>query len=161
MTREVIVASVGGGIAASYAMDVVQMAWAAAFERDRATDVLDEETEAIASVVRAIARFAPALRSPRRAQFGAKSVHYALGVAFAAAYVAAIPRARMLASANGVAFGTGLFVLSDRILIPMLKLGRSWDRYSRSERLNALASHVAYGVVLESVRARVDARGIE
>ncbi len=153
--RARVTASVGGGIAASLAMDLVQDGWAAVFERGRRTGDLDEEKEAIASVVRTIATFVPTLASERRASLAAYAVHYVLGVGFAAAYVAAVPRAPLLAASNGLAFGAGLFVLSDRILIPMLKLGRSWNRYSRSERWNAFASHVAYGVVLEMVRARI------
>ena len=149
-----LIAGVGGGMVASYAMDVVQDLWDALFERGRAPQDLDEETEAIASVVRVIGRVAPVVRGERHERFAAKAVHYVLGVAFAGAYAAAVPRVRALAAAGGFAFGAGLFVLSDRILIPMLKLGRSWDRYSRSERANAFVSHVAYGVVLETVRAR-------
>lgn len=153
-TRE-IAASACGGVVASFAMDVVQDAWRACFERRRSPGDLDEEVEAIAAVVRVLATFVPSLASERRARMAARSLHYFFGVGFAAGYVAAVPRVPMLASAGGLAFGTGLFLLSDRILIPMLKLGRSWERYSRAERLNALASHVAYGVVLEAVRARV------
>jgi len=41
-------------------------------------------------------------------------------------------------------------------LIPAFRLGRSWERYSRSERFNALASHLAYGVVLEAMRSRLE-----
>ncbi len=153
--RALVTASVGGGIAASFAMDLVQDALAAAFERGRATSDLDEEVEAIAAVVRMLTTFVPSIVGERRTRFAAHVVHYVLGVGFAAVYVVAVPRARLLAASNGLAFGAGLFVLSDRILIPMLELGRSWNRYSRTERLNAFASHVAYGVVLETVRARV------
>lgn len=155
MERLKIIASFGGGIIASFAMDVVQDAWARAFERERRATDRDEEVEALASVVRALATFDPSLARGRRAWIAARALHYAFGVAFACAYVAFVPRARVLASAGGVAFGTGLFVLSDRILIPMLDLGRSWDRYSPAERANALVSHVAYGVALEAVRACV------
>jgi uncharacterized membrane protein YagU involved in acid resistance len=137
-----VIASVGGGLAASLAMELVQDTWAAAFERKRASTDLDEEVEAIAAVVRL------------RARGAARALHYLFGVGFASAYVAAVPRARWLASAGGIAFGTGLFVLADRILIPVSRLGRSWNGYSRSERANALVSHVAYGMVLEIARSR-------
>jgi len=156
--RNTIVTSALGGVAGAFAMDVVEQAWAARFERGRATNDLDEEVEALAAVVRIIATVVPSLAGERRAQMAARTLHYAFGIAFAGAYVLAVPRARVLASAGGITFGTGLFILSDRMLIPMLKLGRPWARYSRSERLNALASHVAYGVVLESIRARTMAR---
>lgn len=150
--RSALVVTVGGA-AASLAMDVVQTGIAAVLERDRLVDVDDEEVEAIAAVVRLLGAFAPALERGAAARATARALHYAFGIGFAFAYVAAVRRYTWLAAARGIAFGAGLFVLSDRILIPTLKLGRSWDRYSRSERLNAFASHVAYGVVLEAVRA--------
>jgi len=142
------------GVAAAFAMDVVQDGLATLLERDRASDDRDEEVEAIEAVVRLVGTFVPGLASERRSHVTARALHYAFGIAFACAYVAATRPLGWLAAGGGVTFGTGLFVLSDRILIPMLKLGRSWDRYSRSERLNAWASHVAYGVVLEYVRRR-------
>lgn len=149
-----VIASVGGGLAASLAMELVQDTWAAAFERKRASTDLDEEVEAIAAVVRLLATWVPALESESRARGAARALHYLFGVGFASAYVAAVPRARWLASAGGIAFGTGLFVVADRILIPVSRLGRSWNGYSRSERANALVSHVAYGMVLEIARSR-------
>ena len=150
----VLRASIGGGVAASFAMDLVQSAWARAFERSRAATDLDEEVEAIAAVVRILATWIPTLSGEARARAAARALHYLFGIGFAWAYVAAVPRVRWLASSGGVPFGAGLFVLSDRILIPMLGLGRSWKSYSRSERANALLSHVAYGAVLEFARSR-------
>jgi uncharacterized membrane protein YagU involved in acid resistance len=148
-------AIVGGGIAASFAMDVVQNGWAAVFERRRSQDERDEEVDGIASVVRIAGRFVPALNSDRGSNLAARAVHYVFGVAFAAAYVYGARRAAWLSNAGGVAFGSALFLLSDRLLIPALKLGRAWSRYSRSERANAYFSHVAYGVVLEFARRQL------
>lgn len=150
-----IVASVVGGFAASLMMDVVQNGWAAVFERGRAADQRDEEVDGIASVVRVIGRFVPALASERRSNLAARAVHYVFGVGFAGAYVYGVERAPLLSTSSGIVFGSALFLLSDRVLIPVLKLGREWSRYSRSERANAYFSHVTYGVVLEVVRARL------
>ncbi len=159
--RRRVAAGVTGGIAASFVMDVVQNGWAALFERSRSKDERDEEVDGIASVVRVAGRFVPALRSERGTNVAARIVHYVFGVGFAAAYVVSAERAPWLAASNGVAFGSALFVLSDRVLIPALKLGRSWSRYSRSERANAYFSHVAYGVVLELTRRRFARSGEE
>ena len=153
-----LTATIGGGLAASFAMDVVANAWARAFEKTRAATDLDEEVEAIASVVRMLAAWMPTLSGEARARAAARALHYLFGVGFAWVYVAAVPRARWIASSGGVPFGAGLFVLSDRILIPVFKLGRPWGGYSRSERANALVSHLAYGVVLEFARSRAIAR---
>jgi uncharacterized membrane protein YagU involved in acid resistance len=145
-------------------MDVVQYALAQTFERHRAKGDRDEEVEAIEGVVRILGRYVPALFAGTRAPGAARAVHYVFGVGFAAAYVAGVRRAPWLATSGGVPFGAALFVLSDRILIPVTRLGRTWSHYSRAERFNAFASHVTYGVVLETVRARFverdrDARG--
>jgi uncharacterized membrane protein YagU involved in acid resistance len=142
-----------GGIGASFAMDATQAVFAAVFERGRNPDDRDEEVEGIAGLLHAFARFVPALANGRESE-EAYAVHYVFGVGFAAAYVAGVRRAPWLAASGGTAFGAGLFLLSDRILIPMLKLGRPWARYSRTERTNAFFSHVAYGVVLDFARRR-------
>ena len=150
-----MLAGVAGGVAASFVMDLVQNGWAAVFEKSRAETERDEEVDGIASVVRVIGRFVPALGSERRSNLAARIVHYVFGVGFATAYVYGAERAPALATSGGIVFGSGLFVLSDRVLIPALKLGRSWSRYTRSERANAYFSHVAYGVVLELTRRLV------
>lgn len=148
-----------GGAAASFAMDLVQDGLARVFEGGRTAGDREEEVEAIGAVVRLIGTFAPMLASERYERGTARALHYVFGVGFARAYVPLARRFPVLAAGGGTAFGTALFVLSDRILIPTLKLGRSWDRYSRTERLNALASHLAYGIVLETIRAAAAKRG--
>lgn len=147
-------ASLVGGFASSFAMDAAQDVLAALFERGRAPGDLDEEVEGIAGVLRSLATLAPAWFPASRAPLEARILHYAFGIGFAAAYVAGTRRATWLGASGGTAFGAGLFLLSDRILIPVLKLGRGWQRYSRAERANAFLSHVVYGVVLEAVRKR-------
>ena len=149
-----IAATATGGIAASLAMDLVQDGFAALFERQRNEGELDEEVEGIASVVRAIGSVVPGLVGERRTRAAARAIHYVFGIGFAAAYVAGCERAPWVGTSGGVAFGSALFLLSDRVLIPVLKLGRTWDRYSRAERANALLSHVVYGVVLDLARRR-------
>ena len=152
-------ASVAGGIAASLAMDLVQDGFAALFERGRSEGDLDEEVEGIASVVRVIGNLAPGLVGERRMHAAARAIHYVFGVGFAAAYVVGCERAPWLGTSGGVAFGAALFLLSDRILIPVLRLGRAWERYSRAERANALLSHIVYGVVLDLARRRYATAG--
>jgi hypothetical protein len=152
-----VAASVGGGLAASLAMDLVQDGFGRLYARGRLAGDLDEEVEGIASVVRILSSAAPRIFPARYAAAEAHAIHYAFGVAFAAAYVAGTARVPGLAASRGIAFGTGLFLLSDRILIPMLELGRTWSRYSKLERANALLAHVAYGIVLETVRRGVSA----
>lgn len=153
--RRTALVALASGAAASLAMNVVQTSFTSLFERGRASDDRDEEVEAIASVVRLIGTLAPSLSREGRSDVTARILHYGFGIAFAYAYVTAAARAPSIASGKGVAFGSTLFLISDRALIPLLRLGRNWSHYSRGERFNAFASHLAYGFVLESVRARL------
>jgi hypothetical protein len=150
-----LTSTIAGGAAASLVMDLTQTLWAQAFERRRDAADLDEETEAIASVVRILIRSVPSIFRERDAVLLGHGLHYMLGIAFAGAYLAAVPASFLpTRAARGATFGVALWMLSDRILIPLLKLGRPWSRYSVAERTNALASHVAYGLVVEAARPR-------
>jgi uncharacterized membrane protein YagU involved in acid resistance len=132
-------------------MDIAQYGWAWAFEAQRPTENQDEETEAITSVVALLTRLLPAVFRPANASATGHAIHYVFGIAFAAAYLAALPN-RAPTVGRGVIFGTLLWLLSDRILIPAFKLGRPWSRYSKSERSNALVSHLAYALAVEFSR---------
>jgi hypothetical protein len=147
-------AALVGGIAGSFAMDLAQNGFTTAFERKRAPDVQDEEVEAIVGVVRLIARFAPIVGSARLAGPVGHALHYLFGCGFALAYTAVRERVPAVGLAGGAAFGTALWIVSDRVLIPALKLGRPWERYSPSERTNALVSHLAYAMTVEAIAAR-------
>jgi len=146
-----------GGLVASLAMDLVQGGFAQVFERDRAPGEKDEEVEAIAGVVRLLRGFAPSLFPQARSETAGHVLHYLFGGAFGLAYAFVRERDARVSSAYGLVFGTGLWLLSDRILIPSTKLGRPWGRYSLAERTNALASHLAFGAALEAVLRRTAA----
>jgi hypothetical protein len=149
-----LVSAVAGGSAGSLLMDVTQFVWAHALERRRPVDDQDEETEAITSVVRLLRALLPSLLHGADSAVLGRVIHYTFGVAFAAVYFRALPAPRPELS-RGLVFGTLLWLVSDRILIPLLKLGRPWSRYSVSERTNALASHLVYAVVVEFSRPSV------
>jgi uncharacterized membrane protein YagU involved in acid resistance len=149
-----VAAAVVGGVAGSFAMDVAQNAFTAAFERERGPGVQDEEVEAIVGVVRVIARYVPIVGTERVAGPVGHALHYLFGCGFALAYVAARERVPAVGLAGGAVFGTALWIVSDRILIPAFKLGRPWSRYTPAERTNALVSHLAYAMTVEAVAAR-------
>ena len=147
-----IAAAAAGGLAGAFVMDLVQYGWAAAFERDRPSGDQDEETEAITSVVAVLRKIAPRALPRDASPALGRAIHYLFGAGFAIAYGAALPNRRP-AIARGALFGTLLWLTSDRILIPVFKLGRPWSRYSPAERSNALVSHLAYALVVEFARA--------
>jgi uncharacterized membrane protein YagU involved in acid resistance len=145
-----ISAIVGGG-AGSLLMDLTQYAWAGAFERRRPSGDQDEETEAITAVIALLARLAPSMFPQENAQAIGRAIHYIFGIGFAAAYLRLLPNRRP-GFVRGAAFGIVLWLVSDRMLIPLFKLGRPWSRYSVSERSNALVSHLAYALTVEFAR---------
>jgi hypothetical protein len=149
--RTSLAAAVVAGLAGSLAMDLAQDGFDLLFERGRAADDRDEETEAIVSVVRRIAPFVPGRLAERHPGTVGRSLHYLFGSAFALAYAFARERRAEIAAARGCAFGAGLWFLSDVVLIPSAHLGRPLFRYSRAERANALVSHLVYGTVVEAM----------
>jgi uncharacterized membrane protein YagU involved in acid resistance len=114
-------------------------------------DASTEETEAITSVLAILTRWAPRAFPQTNAAAIGRAIHYVFGVGFAAAYLYLLPNRRPTLT-RGAVFGTLLWLLSDRILIPVFKLGRPWSRYSKTERANALVSHLAYAIVVEFSR---------
>jgi hypothetical protein len=146
-----LTSAIVGGSVASLCMDVAQYTWAFLLERDRPSGDQDEETEAITSVVAILTRLSPGtFPAANAAQIG-RVIHYVFGIGFAAGYLYLLPRgpATLL---RGSVFGTLLWLLSDRILIPVFKLGRPWSRYSVTERSNALVSHLVYAIIVEFSR---------
>ncbi len=149
-----LVRALFAGAAGSFAMDVVQDGFAAAFERDRPQGDRDEETEAIVNVVARIAPLVPGGWVGRNPGIAGRVLHYAFGCGFGAAYAAARTRSRRVAAGGGLAFGGALWLLSDTILIPAAHLGRCWSRYTLAERANAVLSHLAYAATVEAVLGR-------
>ncbi|GAC1303981.1 MAG: hypothetical protein NVSMB21_03820 [Vulcanimicrobiaceae bacterium] len=94
-------AAIAGGTLGAAAMDAAQSAFAAVFERGRASDDRDEEVEAIESVVRLLGTTFPSVARRGNARVTARVVHYAFGIAFGWAYVAGARRA------PGSTFGGG------------------------------------------------------
>jgi uncharacterized membrane protein YagU involved in acid resistance len=154
MAMKRVDAALVGGVAGSFAMDVAQNLFTGIFERNRPPEVQDEEVEAIVGVVRVIAKYAPIVGTERVAGPVGHALHYAFGCGFALAYVAVRERVPAIGIAGGAVFGTALWIVSDRVLIPAFKLGRPWARYSPSERTNALVSHLAYAMTVEAIAAR-------
>ncbi len=137
------------GVAAALAMDLAQATITAVFERNREPDDLDEETEAVASVVKRLAPLVPGSLADRYPETCGRFVHYAFGSVFALAYDVMKRRAPIVTLGRGTAFGIALWLISDVVLVPAIKFGRPWNAYSNAERLNALVSHVAYATVLD------------
>ncbi len=89
--------------------------------------------------------------SERRKGLAGALVHYAYGVAWGAAFaLAARALAPRLPVAAGAAFGATLWLLSDELLVPLLRFSRPPSRYPASTHLKGLAAHLVYGVATEA-----------
>jgi hypothetical protein len=79
-------------------------------------------------------------------------VHSAYGAALGAPYGLTVEEWRAARSGEGAVFGAAVWLGSDEIAVPALKLAKSPRAYPLKVHANALASHVVYGVTTELVR---------
>jgi uncharacterized protein YbjT (DUF2867 family) len=156
--RTHIVAPLVAGAAGSLAMDVIQEAFTALFDRRRDPEKPDEETEAIVAVVARISKLIPSETLRRNPRTVGRVVHYVFGGGFALAYAVVRSRQPKIGIGMGLAFGVALWVLSDTILIPVTRLGRPWWRYSLAQRGNALVSHLCYAATVEGMLRAIPTR---
>ena len=82
-------------------------------------------------------------------------VHYGFGTLVGALYGAAVEYLPVAKSAWGVPYSAAVFVGADEVAVPALGLCKSPMEYPVSKHAFALASHVAYGATLETVRRAV------
>ncbi len=141
------------GLAASWAMSAAyRPIW-----RAGGVETRRREQEAQAGMAPATIRAADAAagvvgrRIPDRSKgLAGWIVHYAYGIAWGAAFGlaarAVAPRAPLV---TGLAFGAALWLLSDELLVPALRLSRPPARYPASTHVKGLAAHLVYGVATE------------
>lgn len=86
-------------------------------------------------------------------------VHYAIGIAPAAAY--ALTRERMPSQGipRGLLFGLGLFVSQDELLNAMTGLSAKPSAYPWQAHARGLIAHLVYGVTTEIVLDKLERRG--
>ncbi|MEZ4617568.1 MAG: hypothetical protein R2867_18925 [Caldilineaceae bacterium] len=73
-------------------------------------------------------------------------VHWGYGIAQGGVYAAACGPAEGADLAGGLAFGTGLWLLGDEMIVPMLGLQSGPTASGPGTHLNRLAMHLVYGV---------------
>ena len=79
-------------------------------------------------------------------------VHYGMGTLSGAIYGAIAERIPVARAGNGLVFGTILWWLADETAVPALRLSKPPSAYPPSTHAYALASHLVYGFVTETVR---------
>jgi len=85
-------------------------------------------------------------------QMGGPIVHYAFGTLMGACYGALAQYSKSTTAYAGTAFGTGLFIAADEIIVPALGLSKPPTQQTASDQLLHYAAHLVYGATTELVR---------
>jgi uncharacterized membrane protein YagU involved in acid resistance len=143
-------AGAASGVGASWIMSAL-MPWLerlqprAAKERERA--VQDRPAVRVAAE-KAAAAAGRELRG-RAKRTAPLAVHYAYGALWGAAWALLRGRAARLGPWAGLAFGAGLWAISDEGLVPAFRLSPAPWRFPLSTHLRGLAAHLAYGAATD------------
>ena len=153
-----LLAGVAGGILASYLMEQFQAAWEAAADamssdRKRAGRKSDPATVKAANV---IAKKITGRKIPRDYKpIAGEAVHYGVGATSAAVYGVLAEVAPVVTVAEGTAFGAGVWLLANELAVPAAGLSKPAREIPVTTHIYALASHLVYGWITETVRRAV------
>jgi len=152
------VAGAIAGLAGALAMEQFQAWWSATEKRlapaQRAGAAKDEP-----ATVQAAERISETVlhqELPEKAKpVAGEVVHYGMGALSGAIYGVAAEVVPPVRTGNGLAFGAALWWIADNTAVPDLGLGTPPDKTPPSTHAYALASHLVYGAVTETVRRLV------
>lgn len=153
-----LLAGVAGGILASFLMEQFQAAWSAASEAMRSSKKRggrkpDPATVKAANLIaeKVTGRKVPADYKP----LAGAAVHYGVGATSAAVYGVMAEVVPIVTIAEGTGFGTGVWLLADELAVPAAGLSKPPKEIPLTTHLYALASHLVYGWITETVRRAV------
>ena len=152
-----LVAGLAGGLVASLVMEQFQAVWTKVSEKiQEAQGDKPRKSRAKPATVKAADALAQQVvghKIPKKQQrLAGEAVHYAMGATSAAIYGSVAEYAPLVTIGDGTAFGTTVWLLADEVSVPALHLSKPPTKISFSTHLYALASHLVYGAVTESVR---------
>jgi type IV secretory pathway TrbD component len=153
-----MMAGVAGGLLASFLMGQFQAAWSAASQalsstKRRGGRKPDPATVKAANAVaeKVTGRKIPADYKP----IAGEAVHYGMGAGSAAVYGALAEVAPVVTIWEGAGFGTGVWLVADEVAVPAAGLSKSPKEIPLTTHVYALASHLVYGWITETVRRAV------
>ncbi len=153
-----LLAGVAGGLLASFLMEQFQAAWTAASDamsssKKRGGRNPDPTTVKAANLVseKVTGRKIPAGYKP----IAGAAVHYGIGASSGAVYGVLAEVAPVVTIGDGAGFGTGLWLLADELAVPAAGLSKSPKEIPLTTHVYALASHLVYGWITETVRRAV------
>jgi len=153
-----MISGVAGGLLASFLMGQFQAAWSAASQalsstKRRGGRKPDPATVKAANAVaeKVTGRKIPADYKP----IAGEAVHCGMGAGSAAVYGALAEVAPLVTIGEGAGFGTGVWLLADELAVPAAGLSKSPKEIRLTTHVYALASHLVYGWITETVRRAV------
>ena len=153
-----LVAGVAGGLLASFLMQQFQAAWSAAAKAIAPTNKRGGRRSDPATVKAAnlVAEKVTGQKLPSDYKtLGGEAVHYGMGTTSAAIYGALAEVAPIVTVGDGIGFGAGLWVVADEVAVPAAGLSKPVREIPITTHLYALASHLIYGWITETVRQAV------
>jgi len=152
-----------GGLVASWIMGYVHAALGAPQQQQksgdddaqRARQEQQQQAEGEDATVKTAVAIAEAVHReipPQKKKAAGSLVHYAFGTIVGGVYGMAAEEWRPVREGEGALFGAALWLVSDEIAVPSLKLAKPPRDYPLKVHAGALASHVVYGVTTEMVR---------
>lgn len=155
-----MVAGVAGGLLASFLMEQFQVAWSAAAEALQEKKRPGRKPQpTTVKAANAISEKIAGRKVPKDYQPAAgEAVHYGMGAGSAAVYGLLAEVAPIVTIGDGLAFGTGVWLLADEVAVPAAGLSKAPKEIPLTTHLYALVSHLVYGWITETVRRAV--RGV-
>lgn len=75
-------------------------------------------------------------------------VHWGYGIIWGGAYGALSNRVPLVDAANGLGFGTGMWLIGDELMTPLMGLSPPSSAFPWQNHARAFANHLAYGATL-------------
>jgi putative membrane protein len=152
-----LLAGVAGGLLASFLMEQFQAAWSAAAAamkspEEKGHSAGKKSVPATVKAANAISRKIVGHKVPKNYRLAAgEAVHYGMGAGAAAVY-GVLAEVAPVTMGEGIAFGTGVWLLADEVAVPAAGLSKPARQIPLTTHIYALASHLVYGWITETVR---------
>ena len=88
----------------------------------------------------------------RQKEIGGSLFHYGFGAVAGAMYGAMAAASPKVTTGSGVPYGAALFLTAGELGVPLAGLARRPTEYRVERHLSALATHLVFGLTLETVR---------
>ena len=152
-----VVAGVAGGLLASFLMEQFQAAWSAAAEAVQEKKRPGRKAQpATVKAANALSEKITGRKVPKDYQPAAgEAVHYGMGATSAAVYGVLAEVVPIVTIGDGVGFGAGVWLLADEVAVPAAGLSKPPKEIPLTTHIYALASHLVYGWITETVRQAV------